>query len=386
VKKLQHRLSKELKLNSVLRYALKGPVFYHPPFSSLLPLKAQKLLGELEVVEKEIICLEAKLKRLKISLYKEKKLNKEAEIMQQRKCLEVQLPCKLHIHEERKDLRIWSPFCRMQNAIAFSKTHCDFHNDIGHNTEDCVGLRKEVRHLHKAGYLDHLLPRGTRSNKVNATEQVLPSPPPLCSRVVNVITGGSELCGLTYSAAKRHATETKGDRPEISCRIQRLDLPSVTFEEADAHEAGEHHDALVISLSIGNCLVKKILIDTGSSVNLIMLETLRNMGFDKKDLSQRTVPLVGFSGETKRSLGEITIPTFAGGINKQVSYLVIDGPATYNVILGRPWIHGMRAIPSTYHQCVKFPTPWGVQEIRGDQEEARTCYKDALKATACPPA
>ncbi|XP_074279484.1 uncharacterized protein LOC141604840 [Silene latifolia] len=123
VEKLQHRLTKELKINSVLRYALKGPVLYYPPFSSLLPLKAQTLLAELEVVEKEIICLEAKLKRLKISLYKEKKLNKEAEIKQQRKCLEMQVPCKLHMHEERKDLHIWSPFCRMQNSIIFSKTH-----------------------------------------------------------------------------------------------------------------------------------------------------------------------------------------------------------------------------------------------------------------------
>ncbi|XP_074277842.1 uncharacterized protein LOC141601454 [Silene latifolia] len=158
--------------------------------------------------------------------------------------------------------------------------------------------------------------------------------------------------------------------------------PSVTFDEIDAGSTPEqHHDALIITLPIGNCKVKKILVDTGSSVNLIMMETLKGMGFTEKDLAKKAIPSVGFSGETKHSLGEIIIPTYAGGVNKQVRYLVIDGPSTYNVILGRPWIHEMKAIPSTYHQCLKFPTPWGVQEIRGDQEEAKDCYKVALKPT-----
>ncbi|XP_074301009.1 uncharacterized protein LOC141632355 [Silene latifolia] len=198
---------------------------------------------------------------------------------------------------------------------------------------------------------------------------------------------GSELCGLTYSAAKRHATRTKGDRLESSCRVNHQNLPSVTFDETDAGSAPEqHHDALIIMLPIGNCKVKKILVDTGSSVNLIMMETLKGMGFTEKDLAKKAISLVGFSGETKHSLGEIIIPTYAGGVNKQVRYLVIDGPSTYNVILGRPWIHEMKAIPSTYHQCLKFPKPWGVQEIWGDQEEANDCYKVALKPTTGSPA
>ncbi|XP_074293318.1 uncharacterized protein LOC141620309 [Silene latifolia] len=110
------------------------------------------------------------------------------------------------------------------------------------------------------------------------------------------------------------------------------------------------------------------------------------MGFSEKDLVHKAVPLVGFSGKTKQSLGEIVIPTFAGGMNKQVRYLVIDGPSTYNVILGRLWIHEMKAVPSTYHQSLKLPTPLGVQEIRGDQNVARDSYKNALKPIAAGPA
>ncbi|KAK9049138.1 hypothetical protein SSX86_031895 [Deinandra increscens subsp. villosa] len=55
-------------------------------------------------------------------------------------------------------------------------------------------------------------------------------------------------------------------------------------------------------------------------------------------------------------------------------FCVMDAPSGYNIILGRPWIHDMKAVPSTYHQCVKLPTPWGVVTIHSDQQEAKDCY------------
>ncbi|XP_074278457.1 uncharacterized protein LOC141602048 [Silene latifolia] len=184
---------------------------------------------------------------------------------------------------------------------------CEYHNDIDHNTEDCIGAK---------------------SGKVNTADQAQPSPPPPYSKVVSVITEGSEICGLTYTAAKRHTTETKGDKPEFSLRVSRQDLPAISFDEAGVpDELEHHHDALIITLSIGNCLVKKILVDTESSLNLIMLETLKNMGFSEKDLVKKAVPLLGFSGETKQFLGEIVIPTFAGGMNKQVRDMIGIDPS-----------------------------------------------------------
>ncbi|XP_074297863.1 uncharacterized protein LOC141628655 [Silene latifolia] len=232
-----------------------------------------------------------------------------------------------------------------------SSKRCEWHQDIGHGTRE-------------------------------AANQVLPSAPPICTKIINVITGGSELSGLTYSAAKRKATGSKRDHPETSYRVSQINLPPVTFDETDIESGAEQHDvALTITLSIGNCTVRKALVDTGSSVNLIMLETLKTMGFDKENLIKKYVPLVGFSGETAHSVGEITIPTYIEGVNKLVRYLIIEGPTTYNVILGRSWLHQMKAVPSTYHQCLKFPTPWGTVIVKGDREESRNCYAQALKAT-----
>lgn len=41
----------------------------------------------------------------------------------------------------------------------------------------------------------------------------------------------------------------------------------------------------------------------------------------------------------------------------------------------------MKAILSTCHQVIKFPSPCGVQKILGDQSTARECYKTCLKPT-----
>ncbi|XP_074283398.1 uncharacterized protein LOC141607947 [Silene latifolia] len=268
------------------------------------------------------------------------------------------------------------------NADRDSSKRCEWHQDIGHRTKDCFRLRREVKFQVRKGNLDYLLSRGDKRDKREIANQVLPSALPICTKIINVITGGSELSGLTYSAAKRRATESKGDHPETSYRVSQSDLPLVTFDETDVESGAEqHHDALTITLSIGNCTVRKVLVDTGSSVNLIMFETLKIMGFDKENLIKKFVPLVGFSGETAHSVGELNIPMYIEGVNKLVRYLVIEGPTTYNVILGRPWLHQMKAVPSTYHQCLKFLTPWGVVTVKGDREESRSCYTQALKAT-----
>ncbi|XP_021744417.1 uncharacterized protein LOC110710433 [Chenopodium quinoa] len=106
------------------------------------------------------------------------------------------------------------------------------------------------------------------------------------------------------------------------------------------------------------------------------------MNIDEKDIINKSTMLVGFSGETKKTIREITLPTYAKGINLQVKFLVIDTLSSYNIIFGRPWIHEMKAIPSTYHEIIKFPTSCGIQVIKGDPKEAKECYKIALKATS----
>ncbi|KAJ9547542.1 hypothetical protein OSB04_020085 [Centaurea solstitialis] len=97
-------------------------------------------------------------------------------------------------------------------------------------------------------------------------------------------------------------------------------------------------------------------------------DTLKVMGIERSEIVRRSTTLIGFNGDPMNTLGEIVLPVFAKGINKETNFNVVDCQSAYNVILGRPWIHEMKAIPSTYHQKIKFPSPWGIQEIASENK------------------
>ena len=65
-------------------------------------------------------------------------------------------------------------------------------------------------------------------------------------------------------------------------------------------------------------------------------------------------------------------------LTRQLDFLVVDCPSSYNVIIGRPTLNIWKAATSTYCLKVKFPTDNGVGEVRRDQILARECYQAVL--------
>ncbi|XP_070002957.1 uncharacterized protein [Nicotiana sylvestris] len=201
---------------------------------------------------------------------------------------------------------------------------CDFHNYHGHKTTDCRFLQSEVDHLLKQGYHTELFSeKGKQAYMKNRQE---PPKPPSPKRTVNIISGGEDINGISYTTANKisKVTITQGKRVQHA-----IEEESITFDDADAD---------------------------GSSVNIILLRILCEMQAEDR-IILKVHTLSGFDNSSVVTKGEVTLTTFAEGVIKDTTFQVVDMEMAYNMILGRPWIHEMDAVPSTLHQVIKFHHP-----------------------------
>ncbi|XP_059451077.1 uncharacterized protein LOC132181862 [Corylus avellana] len=107
------------------------------------------------------------------------------------------------------------------------------------------------------------------------------------------------------------------------------------------------------------------------------------MGIDCSRITPFGSPLVGFAGEQVQPIGIISLPVTARAAPRQstimVDFLVVDRPSAYNAIISQPTLNKLKAVTSTYHLKMKFPTEEGVGEVKGDQTATRKCYITSLK-------
>lgn len=93
--------------------------------------------------------------------------------------------------------------------------------------------------------------------------------------------------------------------------------------------------------------------------------------------------LSGFIGYSVQSKGILTLPVELGTSPCQhiqsVDFFIVDCLSPYNTILGHPTLNKIRAVTSTYHLLVKFPTIGGIGILKRNQTELREIYEAANK-------
>ena len=144
-----------------------------------------------------------------------------------------------------------------------------------------------------------------------------------------------------------------------------------------------HDDPLVIKTIVANKTVHKVLIDNGSSADIIFASAFDKMGIGREKLEPVNSCLRGFSGERVLPLGSVQLVLTLGDPPCQatttVRFLIVDAPSTYNMFLGGSSLNAIRAIPSAYHMVIKFPNANGVGMVRQNQRIARECYSALMK-------
>ena len=161
--------------------------------------------------------------------------------------------------------------------------------------------------------------------------------------------------------------------------MSQIDNPTIEFSEEDAQCLHHpHDDVLVISIQVGDYNTHRVLVDNSSSADILYYLAFQQMMIDKEQLIPMNTPLVGFGGTRVFPLGTVTLSMTVGDyhqqITKNVTILVVDYSSTYNAILGRPTLNSWKAVTSTYQLMIKFPTNYGVRELRRNQVAGRECY------------
>jgi hypothetical protein len=111
----------------------------------------------------------------------------------------------------------------------------------------------------------------------------------------------------------------------------------------------DHNRPLYIIGNYGGQKIGRILVDAGSSINIMPLKTLKTITLDVKNLSDEKVIIHGFNQNSQKALGAITLNLQCGSLKASTKFYVIDAETSCRALLGRPWLHNNQVIPSTLH-------------------------------------
>ncbi|RDY04220.1 hypothetical protein CR513_12093, partial [Mucuna pruriens] len=278
---------------------------------------------------------------------------------------------------------------------------CDFHRVVGHSTEECWTLGAQLEDLVQQGRLgQYVVQTGREKTRVRAEASGSGririeernrdnsgrsrSPRSAGYRgTISTISGGEELCGEQDFQRKRKAHQSYQilSGANLTPLGERRKGCTITFQEKDRKYEADGDEPMVILVVAEDFKIERVLIDQGSSTNILYESTYRRMGLS--GLKETPGCLYGFSGERVPIKGTVELDTIFGeGDNARmipVLYTLIEVEASYNIIMARPALNRLKAIVSTYHLCMKYPTIERVGAVWVDSGMAKNCYGDSLR-------
>ena len=148
--------------------------------------------------------------------------------------------------------------------------------------------------------------------------------------------------------------------------------PALSFSNEDkVGTLQPHDDALMVALKIDGCDVKRVLVDQGSSREIMYLDLFEGLKLRSEDLTCYNSPLIGFNGKVVFPKGQIQLPVQTGTEVVEVSFIVVDAYSPYTAIVARPWLPAVEVVSSTLHLKVKYSSKGWVEKLVGSQSMAR---------------
>lgn len=160
----------------------------------------------------------------------------------------------------------------------------------------------------------------------------------------------------------------------------------ITFTSADFKAIDlVQDDAVVISVEITNCIVRKTLVDQGSLVDILFWNTFRQLDIPDSELLPHDDPLFDFTREIVGTKECTWLYTKFNHEQPQqrglkTQYVIVHAYTSYNILLGCLSLNALGVIVSTPHLAMKFPSNTrSIITIHADQRITRECYMESLK-------
>ncbi|GJT86671.1 reverse transcriptase domain-containing protein [Tanacetum coccineum] len=228
---------------------------------------------------------------------------------------------------------------------------CDYHQDRGHNINDCYHLKKQIKEAVASGRLAHLVKdirQSGQKSKGSAKGK---------KKVINMV-------------------RSQGYRKRPYKKIEHWMDNTIAFLSVPRYQLMDC--LVVVDALIEGFRVKRIHVDGGSSLEVMYEQCFRNLSYRTRSrLKESRIPLMGFSGEFNYPLGVIDLEVTMGEYEKTqtviMEFVVVKSQSSYNALLGRTGMRSLGAVASTIHSMIKFPTSNGIATIATTRETLREC-------------
>ncbi|XP_031250888.1 uncharacterized protein LOC116108801 [Pistacia vera] len=151
-----------------------------------------------------------------------------------------------------------------------------YHQDIGHNTNECKALKDTIEDLIRRGHLKEFVKEEpTRENLGEQTNQIKKNQVNN-DLLLGMIYGGPNIVGSFRHSREQYAWEARTNSiPRVmNCEQKRLKIKSevIGFTNEECDQSPRHnHDAIIITARIDNARIVRVMVDNGSATNIIFL-------------------------------------------------------------------------------------------------------------------
>ena len=141
----------------------------------------------------------------------------------------------------------------------------------------------------------------------------------------------------------------------------------ISYSDKDLSKKGKHHnDPLHITVDAMGKRTPMVLIDDGNALNICPLKTTSCLGLSIEDFVPTNPYVRAYDNSRRKVFRTITLELTIGPMVKKVDFQVLNIALCFNMLLGRPWIHDTKVVPSSLYQKVRFPHEGAIVTIYRD--------------------